>query len=176
MSFQWTIVLSYMGYKVPYKEPIFTHLFWVMNDQTFFLACGIDKNEMGKTEESKALQKRNLLKIQSIASPSFFIWLQLICSSKCQWSHSVLISSSVTYLQPQSFLHTFPSVFSEFFYYNFMFTFSFLEHLWLWKTVATGHSCVVSISALHISVIWRHTSSTEQSMEAIYNSVWRESA
>lgn len=91
-----------MGYKVPYKEPIFTHLFWVMNDQTFFLVCGIDKNEMGKTEESKALQERNLLEIQSIASPTFFIWLQLICSSKCQWSHSVLISSSVTYLQPQS--------------------------------------------------------------------------
>lgn len=62
-----------MGYKVPYEEPIFTHLFWLMRS-AIILDCGVDKNEIGKTEEeSKTQQERNLLKIQSVVFPSIFI-------------------------------------------------------------------------------------------------------
>lgn len=66
-------------------------------------------------------------------------------------------------------VHAFPYLF-RILCYNSMFTFV-LEHLRLWKTVAAGHRCVVPIFALHFSVIWGYTSSTEQSMEAIYDSI-----
>lgn len=105
--------------------------------------------------------------------PLHYLCMLIICS-KCQWSHSVLISRSVTQWQPQSSCMLSHPSFQNSFIIISCFLF-FLEHLWLWKTVATGHRCVVPIFALHFSVIWGYTSSPEQSMETIYDSIWRES-
>lgn len=55
-------------------------------------------------------------------------------------------------------------------------SFPSLEHLRLRQAVAAGHGCSVPILALYVPVLGGHASSTEQSVEAVYSSIRRESA
>jgi hypothetical protein len=45
------------------------------------------------------------------------------------------------------------------------------EYLRLWQTAAAGHSCTVPVSALYFPVLRGHTSSTDQSVEAVYSRI-----
>lgn len=60
-----TVVVSSMEYKVP----VFTHLFLLKTEQTFFLACGNEPVRLGKQNKKETYWKWT----ESIASPALFM-------------------------------------------------------------------------------------------------------